>query len=127
VCPRIAGLLDLTLADEPVEEGTHLLAPSGEVDVVTAPKLGRRLLALLEEGKRRLVVDLSDITFIDSAGIGVLLNARRQICHRHGELVVVCPNERVRRSFQIMGLTEHLRIYRSRREALAGLGGLSPA
>lgn len=119
--PAIAGLVDLTLAEEPVREGTHLVAPSGEVDVVTAPKLGRRLLSLLEEGKRALVVDLSNITFIDSAGVAVLLNARRQICHRRGELVIVCPNERVRRSFQIMGLTQHLRIYRSRGEALAGL------
>ena len=125
--PAIAGLVDLTLAEEPVREDTHLVAPSGEVDVVTAPKLGRRLLSLLEEGKRALVVDLSNITFIDSAGVAVLLNARRQICHRRGELVVVCPNERVRRSFQIMGLTQHLRIYRSRREALAGLGALGAA
>ena len=51
--------------------------PHGEIDALTAPRLGRRLLDLAEEGKRLLVVDLSAVTFMDSTGISVILNALR--------------------------------------------------
>ena len=53
----------------------------------------RQLLDLAEEGKRKLVVDLSEVTFMDSTGISVILNAVRQLATRHGSLVLVCPTE----------------------------------
>ena len=46
---------------------------------MTAPRLGSRLFGLADEGKRAVVVDLSDVTFMDSTGIGVLLNALRHL------------------------------------------------
>jgi len=73
---------------------------------------------LADEGKRAVVVDLSDVTFMDSTGLGVLLNALRHFTVRHGRLVLVCPTERVLRPFQITVLTGHLTIYDSRKKAL---------
>ena len=90
---------------------------------MTAPQLGRRLLSLAEEGKIRVVVDLSQVTFMDSTGIGVLLNALRQLRQRKGALVLVCPTERILRPFQVTGLVDHLRTFRSREQALGGLAG----
>jgi anti-sigma B factor antagonist len=115
------GLTDFGLLDEPVDDRTQVVAPSGEIDAVTAPQLGRRLLALPDEGKTDVVVDLSRVTFIDSTGIGVLLNALRQFGSRSGRLVLVCPTERVLRPFQVTGLVGHLRIFPSREAALGGL------
>lgn len=117
----MGGLTDFGLRDESVDESTHVLAPSGEVDALTAPQLGRRLLGVVEEGKTRVVVDLSGVTFIDSSGIGVLLNALRHLRGRSGRLVLVCPTERILRPFQVTGLVDHLRIFSSREEALGGL------
>jgi anti-sigma B factor antagonist len=115
------GMIDFGLRDEPVDERTHVVAPRGEVDSLTAPQLGRRLLGLVDDGKRRLVVDLSSVTFMDSTGIGVLLNALRQLASRRGQLVLVCPTERVIRPFKVTGLVGYLPIFRSREEALGGL------
>jgi anti-sigma B factor antagonist len=119
----LGGLIDFGLSDEAVDERTHVVAPRGEVDALTAPQLGRRLLGLAEEGKTRVVVDLSNVTFMDSTGIGVLLYSLKQLRVRKGGLVLVCPTERIMRPFQITGLVGHLRIFRSREQALGGLAG----
>jgi anti-sigma B factor antagonist len=119
----LGALIDFAMSDEAVDERTHVVAPRGEVDALTAPQLGRRLLGLADEGKTRVVVDLSHVTFMDSTGIGVLLNALRQLRQRKGGLVLVCPTERIMRPFQITGLVDHLRIFGSREQALGGLSG----
>ena len=107
--PRMGGVIDFGLVDEPVDEITHVVSPHGEIDALTAPRLGRRLLDLAEDGKRLLVVDLSAVTFMDSTGISVLLNALRHQKTRSGNLVLVCPTERILRPFQITGLVGRLR------------------
>jgi anti-sigma B factor antagonist len=118
----MGGRIDFGLQDESVDSHTQVVEPRGEIDVLTAPKLGHRLLNLLDEGKTRLIVDLSRVTFMDSTGIGVLLNVLRRAAGRDGGLVLVCPTERVLRPFEVTGLVGHIRIARSRAEALRGLG-----
>ena len=112
-------MIEFGLADEPVDELTHVVAPHGEIDALTAPRLGRRLLELVDEGKRLMVVDLSEVTFMDSIGIGVLMHALRHFTLRHARMVLVCPTERILRPFQITGLVSHLTIFDSRERALA--------
>jgi anti-sigma B factor antagonist len=112
---------DFGLVDEAVDDTTHVVSLRGEIDALTAPRLGSRLFGLADEGKRGVVVDLSEVTFMDSTGIGVLLNALRHFTLRHGTLVLVCPTERVLRPFQITGLTEIISVYDSREKALGCL------
>src|SRR3954454_8285511 len=112
---------DFGLADEEVDARTHVVAPSGEIDALTAPQLGRRLLGVVEDGKTHVVVDLSRVTFLDSTGIGVLLNALRSLVRRSGRLVLVCPTKRVLRPFEVTGLVDRLAITSSREEALGRL------
>ena len=122
----MAAAFDLGLREEQVDDQTQVVVPRGEVDLRTAPHLGKRLLGLIDEGKTRLVVDLSRVTFMDSTGIGVLLDALRLACRDgDGGLVLVCPNERLLRAFEVSGLTGYIRIAPSRREALRGLGALA--
>ena len=59
---------------------------------MTAPRLGSRLFGLADEGKRAVVVDLSDVTFMDSTGIGVLLNALRHFTVRHRQARARVPD-----------------------------------
>jgi anti-sigma B factor antagonist len=117
----MGGVADFGLSDESVDEMTHVVAPHGEIDALTAPRLGRRLLDLAEEGKRLLVLDLSAVTFMDSTGISVIVGSLRQLATRRGNLVLVCPTERVLRPFEITGLASRLSIFSSRGQALAGL------
>jgi anti-sigma B factor antagonist len=114
-------VIDFGLVDEPVDQTTHVVSLRGEIDAMTAPRLGSCLFGLADEGKRAVIVDLSEVTFMDSTGIGVLLNALRHFSSRHGELVLVCPTERVLRPFEVTGLVGHLKIYDSREKALGVL------
>ncbi|WP_412538604.1 STAS domain-containing protein [Longispora sp. K20-0274] len=56
-----------------------VVAVAGEIDVGTAAGLDRRLTAVLDAGRVRLVIDLTGVTFCDSTGIGVLVNAARRL------------------------------------------------
>ena len=115
------GLNDFGLRAEPLDDGTHVVAPSGELDSHTAPQLGTCLLELAEEGETDVVVDLSRVTFMDSTGIGVLLNAVRALSSRRRRLVLVCPTERMLKPFQVTGLVDRLAIAGSREEAMGRL------
>lgn len=117
----MTGSMGFGLSDESVDATTHVVSPEGEIDAVTAPQLGRRLLGLADEGKTGVVVDLSKVTFMDSTGLGVLLNALRALASRDGKLVLVCPNERVLRPFKVTGLIDRMPIFSSREAALGGL------
>lgn len=79
------------------------------------------MLDLVQDGMSRLVVDLSETTFMDSKGLGVLVNGLRQLGRCSGKLVIVCPTERIMRPFEITGLHNHLTIVKSREEALLAL------
>jgi anti-sigma B factor antagonist len=114
-------VIAFALAQEPVDDRTQVVALRGEIDAVAAPRLGSLLYELADEGKSGVVVDLSGVTFMDSTGIGVLLNALRHFSIRHGRMVLVCPTERLLRPFQISGLVDRLKIFESREMALAGL------
>ena len=61
---------------------------------MTAPRLGAVSSDWPTRASERLVVDLADVTFMDSTGIGVLLNALRT-SRRVMQMVLVCPTERV--------------------------------
>lgn len=119
------GLIQFGIADEAVDERTQVVSPSGEIDALTAPQLGRRLLGLIDEGKTQVVVDMSLVTFMDSTGIGVLLNALKALRKHKGELLLVCPHERVLRPFEITGLTSRLSIFPNREAALGEPRGVS--
>jgi anti-sigma B factor antagonist len=113
--------VDFGLVDEPISEEVHVISPRGEVDMLTAPQLGRRLMSLADEGKTGVVVDLTRVTFMDSTGISVLLDALRRLSSRRGRLAVVCPTERILRPFEITGLVGILKIFGTREEALGAV------
>jgi anti-sigma B factor antagonist len=114
----LRGVIDFGLVDESVDDTTHVVSLRGEIDAMTAPRLGSRLFGLADEGKRAVVVDLTEVSFMDSTGIGVLLNALRHFTVRHIQMVLVCPTARVLRPFEVTGLTGHLTIVDSREKAL---------
>ena len=67
------------------------------------------------------VIDLSDLDFIDSTGLHVLLRARGLLGREDRQLAVVCPHGPVRRVFELSGVSELFALYGSREEAVAAL------
>lgn len=93
----------------------------GDVDVTTAPALRAELARLMAGRNARVVLDLSDVPFLDSTGLGVLVGRLRSIRLAGGDLMLVISNERVLRNFSITGLDRVFHISSSRDEALAAL------
>jgi anti-sigma B factor antagonist len=87
-------------------DGWTVVAASGEIDMATAPVLRDRLTELVEAGSARIVVDLEDVGFIDSTGLGVLVGGVRRARGQDGDLRLVCTNTRILKVFQATGLDE---------------------
>jgi anti-sigma B factor antagonist len=92
---------------------------SGEQDVYQCART-RALLAPLPDQKRRhVVVDLSDVTFLDSSGLGVLVALLKRLRRSRGELRVVCPHPHLTALFRITGLNKLTTLYTDLAEATA--------
>jgi len=102
-----------------VEKGLTIVTISGEIDVFTSPRLRERLLDIIDDGALHLVVDLSEVTFLDSTGLGVLVGVYHRLRAREGSMSFVGVNERVRRVFRITQLTKIFMLHRTLEEALA--------
>ena len=103
----------------------------GEVDVYTAPRLKDRLLQVERDGVHHVVVDLTQVGFIDSVGLGVLIGALRRARAGGGTLVLAGPNARIRRILDITGLSSAFAVAQDVEEGLQALnrevGGTPPA
>ncbi|MER6470493.1 STAS domain-containing protein [Streptomyces collinus] len=76
-----------------VEEGEWaVLQVSGELDLVTSPVLRQRVHDVVAEGHHGLILDLSEVFFCDSSGVGVLIAARRLIRSCQGRLRLILPD-----------------------------------
>ncbi|MFF1282241.1 STAS domain-containing protein [Streptomyces sp. NPDC058299] len=76
-----------------VEQGEWaVLLVSGELDLMTSPLLRQRVHDVVAEGHHSLVVDLSDVFFCDSSGVGVLIASRRLIRSCQGRLRLILPD-----------------------------------
>ena len=117
--------------DERPQFGVDLLKPSpdlaivelqGEVDIYSSPQFKEVLMRGIEDGPRRVVVDLAKVTFIDSTALGVVVSGVKGVRTHGGVLDIVCNDENIRRIFEITGLDRILHMYRSRAEALDAAG-----
>ena len=113
--------MDLGL-DVTERDGAAILAVSGEVDVATVPRLREQLHGLVAQGSNRIIVDLDGVDFLDSTGLGVLVGALKRVRSNDGELSLVCTQHRIRKVFEVTGLTKVFSLYDSVDEAVAGTG-----
>jgi anti-sigma B factor antagonist len=107
---------------EDAGEDLAILVVGGEVDFEVSPQLKARMTKTIKAGRRRLVLDLSDVTFIDSTAIGVIAGAVEKLDESGGgSLAIVCTHEKVMQIFEITGLDSVITVHPSREEALAAL------
>jgi anti-sigma B factor antagonist len=110
--------VNLSLSTEDVD-GRRVISVLGEVDVYSAPMLRKCLHESMDDEHRELIVDLTNIAFIDSTGLGVLVAGQNRAGELGGRLSVVCAEERVLKLFRITGLDEIFGMYATRAEAVA--------
>jgi anti-anti-sigma factor len=102
------------------KSGIVLLEVEGEVDAHTAHKLDQTLKDLLAQGHSRLALDASQMGYISSAGLRVVLFAHREARQLGGEVRLFGLNAQVRRVFEIAGFDKLLCISDTRQEAMEG-------
>ncbi|MEU8569077.1 STAS domain-containing protein [Streptomyces pathocidini] len=76
---------------ETVQGGWAVLQVSGEMDLVTSPSVRQHVHDAVADGRRRIVMDLSEVRFCDSSGVGVLIAARRLLRSCQGRLRLILP------------------------------------
>jgi anti-sigma B factor antagonist len=91
----------------------------GEVDLYTAPRFREVLLQTIDEGAERVVIDLTDVSFIDSTALGVLVSGGKRLQESAGKLAIGCPDEKIRRILEITGLDTVFAVFPTRDEAVA--------
>ena len=111
--------MNFKISDEEIDEQTHVISLGGEIDLYTAPEFKERMVELIEAGKKHIVVDLSEATFIDSTTLGVLVGGVKRLRPSGGGLALVCTDQNISKIFEITGLDRVFSIQGSREDALA--------
>jgi len=101
-----------TLAAQRVPEGYLLVALTGEWDLYNQPELDTTLQEAVAAGERRIVVDLTEATYIDSSVLGALVGARERLRKAGGgEVAIVTDEAQMRKIFEITGLDGVFALY----------------
>jgi anti-sigma B factor antagonist len=103
--------------------GVTVIEVSGEIDLMAGPQLREELLPLTQTEAPHLILDLKEVSFVDSTGIGVLVGALKRARENGGALAYCSVQPRVYRVLQITGLLQALPLYGDVAEATAALYG----
>ncbi len=115
--------MNFQINDEAIDDETHVIELGGEVDLYTAPEFKERMVQVIEDGKKQVVVDLSSATFIDSTTLGVLVGGVKRLRPSGGTLSLVCSDQNIVKIFEITGLDRVFPIHETREQALASASG----
>jgi anti-sigma B factor antagonist len=103
-----------------------MVAVEGEVDLASAPALRGALLHAAAPEGCSLVVDLAQVTYMDSTGLGVLVGVQRRLAPE-GALVIAAASAAVRELFALTGLDRSFKLYETAEDAVAALAANRPS
>jgi len=112
---------EFALSEDALDDDRHVVAVRGEIDLFTAPELKQKLTDAIEGGKSRIVVDLTETSFLDSTALGVLIGAVKRLRSRDGALVIVNVDQNIAKTFEITGLDQIFTIVGTRDDAVVAL------
>lgn len=95
-----------------------LVEVSGRVDSPNATKLGESLNEQIDAGHTQLVIDLSNVEYISSAGLREIVSAAKKVRAGGGDLRIASPSQRVQDVFRLAGLLELFQIFPTQVEAV---------
>ena len=104
----------------PSQSRSNVLPLKGEIDLHVSPSVTASLNAMIVKKPERLVVDLSDVSYIDSAGLAALIEAMQKVEDYGGKFALAGLQETVRSIFEISRLDQVFQIFPDTDAALAG-------
>jgi anti-sigma B factor antagonist len=118
------NIAPFNVESESLNGGVGVFAISGELDQATAGELREPLQKAIDSGTRALMIDMTKCGFIDSTGLGVIVEAWKRLEERNGgraSLAICCPEPEVKRLLEVTGLDQAIAIRDTREEALEAL------
>lgn len=115
----MTSAVQLTSHPDPALPDALIVELAGELDYTNSTPLHHRVLGLLEDGHRHLVLDVGGLTFCDSTGIRVFLALRTLITDRGGIIALSDLTPQLSRVFEMTGLAQHFTLRPTRADALA--------
>jgi anti-sigma B factor antagonist len=107
---------------EELGDEVHAINVAGELDHATAPELRQHLDEAIGAGSGNLLLDLSGCPFVDSTGLGLIVDAHRRLSGQNGRrMALCCPKGAVRRLLELTALDQALAVHQTRDEAIAAL------
>lgn len=111
----------MELSELTTDDGISVVSPSGRLTMVGAPDLRDMVSSLVQEGRTRLVVDLSGVTFLDSSGLGALVAGLKSARQAGGDLRIAAASEQVLLVLKLTSLDRVLEPHASVEAAFAEL------
>jgi anti-sigma B factor antagonist len=93
-----------------------VMQPSGRLDVTNVNQFRREVTDIATSNPKFLLIDLKDISFMDSSGLGALVAALKTIRNSGGELAICSPTDQVQMLFDLTSMSSIFKIYSSRQE-----------
>ena len=111
----------MELSIEELENNTSVIKLIGDIDVYSCSDLKDAITSQIDFGAKRIIIDMEDVYYIDSSGIGVFVSALGEFKKRNGKIGIVKITESVRKVFELTKITSFLPIYITVSEALEKL------
>ena len=116
------GLVDLKLGHYN-KDGIEVIDVAGTIDIYTAPRLRELLIDLVSTNNCQLIVNMDQVEFLDSTGLGVLVGGLKRVRAHDGSLDLACTRERILKIFRITGLAKVFGIHETVDQAIAATKG----
>ena len=101
------------------KENILLLDVDGEVDLYNAPEIKEVIKEQIDNNKRQIIINLDEVSYIDSSGIGALISSLSNLKKIGGGLKIIHVHDSVKKVFELTKLTSFFEIYDNEDEAIA--------
>lgn len=86
------------------DEQSNIIVLQGEIDIYSAPDFKEQLYRIIDEGQQSIVLECSELSYIDSMGLGILVGALKRLKEQNRDIVVRNPKNNIRKLLRITGL-----------------------
>ena len=111
----------MELLEQKMEEIT-LIGITGRLDTTNYGILEKRLITLIDEGAKKIIIDCTNMDYISSSGLRIFLMGLKKVKLSDGNFVLFGLQDTIREIFEIAGFTTIFEIYRTKEEAIKAVG-----
>lgn len=116
--PKEEVTLNLEINTQLTVDNIPIVALKGEIDLHTCAEMRNTLRELIEKGHHQIVINLAEVPYLDSAALGVMVDAVRRVREHEGGISLVSTTPFVRRAFEITRLVKIFQLYDTNEAAL---------